>query len=198
MIASEKFFFSVATDLAGVHVLLWEDKNELVRSLLVLHAAMQVRDLQFLLVSGVESDISKLINVIDARRPSLFPTESNASAEMENPFLVLLFQQASLQTIGPWLNGWRNPLSESPGSLLVIRSADFEQFQRNAPDLSSYVGPKILDSSSMISYFSPEILSCLNAELAPSAIEALQKLPGELPTIDGLERWIRYCRISSE
>ena len=198
MIASEKFFFSVVTDLAGVHVLLWEDKNELVRSLLVLLAAMQFSDVQFIVVPGEKSDISTLIKVVDARRPSLLPTEINASAEIKNPFLVLLFQQASSQTIGPWLNGWRNPLSESPGSLLVIRSADFDQFQRNAPDLSSYVGPKVLDSSTMISHFSPEILSCLNAELALSAMVALQKLPGVMPTIGELDQWIRFCRFSSE
>lgn len=197
MFASEKFFFSVATDLAGVHVLLWEDKNELVRALLVIHAATPTKQLDFIAVSGEESDINQLIRVIDARRPSVLPAEIDDSREKENPFLVLLFQQASSQTIGPWLNGWRNPLSESPGSLLVIRSADFEQFQRNAPDLSSYVGPKVLDSSSMISHFSPEILSRLSAALAPSAIEALQRLPGVMPATDELEQWIESCRLSS-
>lgn len=198
MFASEKFFFSVATDRAGVHVLLWEDKNELVHALLVLNAAMQTIEVQFIAVSGEESDVNRLIQVIDARRPSLLPSEIDDSEEGGNPFLILLFQQASSQTIGPWLNGWRNPLSESPGTLLVIRSADFEQFQRNAPDLSSYVGPKVFDSSSMISHFSSEILSSLSAALAPSAMDALQKLPGVMPTVDELEQWIRYCRLSSE
>ncbi len=198
MFASEKFFFSVVTDRAGVHVLLWEDKNELVRALLVLNAVMQTTRIQFIAVSGEESDINHLIQVIDARRPNLLSSENDDPGESENPFLVLLFQQASSQSIGPWLNGWRNPLSESPGSLLVIRSADFGQFQRNAPDLSSYVGPKLLDSSSMISHFSPEILSGLCAVLAPSAIEALQRLPGVLPTPDELEQWIRFCRLSLE
>lgn len=198
MFVSEKFFFSVATDRAGVHVLLWEDKNELVRALLVLEAAMQTTEFQFILVSGVESDVDQLIQVIDTRRPSLLPSEVDDSGERDNPFLVLLFQQASSQTIGPWLNGWRNPLAESPGSLLVIRSADFEQFQRNAPDLSSYVGPKVLDSSTMISEFSPEILCCLKVALTPSTIEALEKLPGTMPNRDELEQWIRYCGLSSE
>lgn len=33
MFPSEKFYFSVATDHAGVHVILWQDKNELVRAI---------------------------------------------------------------------------------------------------------------------------------------------------------------------
>ena len=198
MYVSEKFFFSVVTDRAGVHVLLWEDKNELVRALLVLQAAMQTAELQFILVSGEESDLDELIRIIDTRRPGVLPSELDETGETDATFLVLLFQQASSQTIGPWLNGWRNPLAESPGSLLVIRSADFEQFQRNAPDLSSFVGPKVLDSSSMISDFSPEILRYLKVSLAPSAIEALDKLPGTMPMMDELEQWLRDCRLRLE
>lgn len=196
MFASEKFFFSVLVDRAGVHAILWEDKAELVRALLVLQAAIQAMEISYIAVSGEESVVDGLMNIIGARRPS--PVPSDTSEIGASRFLVLMFQQATFQAIGPWLNGCRKPLSEPPGSLLVVRSADFEQFQRSAPDLSSYIGPKIFDASSMVSDFSPEIMNCLRTELPRSAIEALQGLPGEMPVADELTRWIEYSRANAE
>lgn len=198
MFASEKFFFSVMADRAGIHAILWDDKTELVRALLVLRAVMQAVEFEFLAVSGGQNDLDQLIGIIDARRPNPVQSDADNLAVRENTFVILLLQQASSQTVGPWLNGWRTPLSEPPGSILVIRAADFGQFQRNAPDLSSFIGPKVLDSSSMISHFSTKVVSSLSATLPPAAIDALARLPGEMPTRNQLNDWIQRCADESE
>lgn len=174
--------------------MLWEDKTELVRSLLVLEAAISdlVKTAYCFLSTDLNS-IKHLEGIVDARRPCQFEFGEEVKLQEESPFLVLIFQQASMQTIGPWLNGWRNPLSQPPGSLLVIRSADFEQFLRSTPDLASFIGPKIFDSSSMISDLSPELLENMKVSVQQEALDILRNLPGELPTKSALEQWIRLC-----
>ena len=201
MIGSEKFFFSISFDKRGVHVLLWDDKHDLVRALLVLAATLKDVEINSLIVSERDSDLLSLQKSSDDRRrgisqEELGESENSIQEKGSAPtlaFLVLFFQQASMGTVGAFLNGLRNPLSETPGSLLVIRAADFARFSHAAPDLASFVGPKVLDASSMISDFSPEIVSSLTSSLPDDWGAAINKLPGEPPTQQELDAWLALC-----
>jgi len=57
-----------------------------------------------------------------------------------HPLWELFLQQAVGKEVSLRLNGWRRPLSEPKGTLLVVRTADFDEFQRDAPDLASFIG----------------------------------------------------------
>src|SRR5262249_25441092 len=100
-------------------------------------------------------------------------------------------QQARTELIGPWLNGWRRPLSESPGSLLVIRSADFPAFQRDAPDLTSFVGPRVYDASTMLSLFTPRTAQHLETIMPRELVDILKHLPGKTPSRNELRQWLK-------
>jgi hypothetical protein len=75
--------------------------------------------------------------------------------------------------------------------MLVIRHADFDPFQRSAPDIASFVGPRIYDASTMLSVFSRETYRRLRNRL-PDEIEAiLARLPGTAPSEQDVANWIK-------
>ena len=89
------------------------------------------------------------------------------------------------------MNGWRSALAEPPGALLIIRSADFTDFQRNAPDLASFIGPKIFDTSTMLSIWNARIAEKIRSQIPPEIKKILQKLPGEDSSEEEIVEWIK-------
>ena len=193
MSTAEQLAFSICTERRGIHVLLWDDQNDLVRALLALFAGLDDLQMQALLVSDDERDLLALRELVETYMPisAEEPESERESQSRQSQFWLLFLQQASSNAVGPWLNGWRRPLSEPPGSMLVIRHADFAAFQRDAPDIASFVGPRIYDASTMLSVFSKTTHEGLKAHL-PDKIEAvLSRLPGTLPAERDIADWIK-------
>jgi len=197
MSTAERLAFSINEERRGVHVLLWDEQEDLVRALLILLAALEDDVVVHpLLVSPEQDRIHALKEVVDTR--CLLEEEREAEPpspdSLANRFWVLFVQQASSRIAGPWLNGWRRPLSEPPGTLLVIRHADFESFQRNAPDLASFAGPRLHNASTMLSLVSKDSCARLSASLPPQIEEVLRELPGTLPSRKEIAQWIEAVR----
>ena len=193
MSTAEQLAFSIDVERRGIHALLWSDQNDLVRALLVLFAGLSDLETRALLVSDDEKDLRALRHLVESRsRIAEDESDSGEDSEsLENQFRILFLQQASSTAVGPWLNGWRRPISEPPGAMLVIRHADFDPFQRNAPDIASFVGARIYDASTMLSVFSKKTYERLNTRL-PDEIEAvLGRLPGVSPSEGNLDNWIK-------
>jgi hypothetical protein len=70
-----------------------------------------------------------------------------------------------------------------------VRNADFDEFQRSAPDLASFIGPKIYDASRMMFVCRQETLDKINQSLPEPFQEILRQLPGAMPTHDELRNW---------
>ena len=188
MSTAEELAFSIQTEGHGVHCLLWDDKDDLVRALLILNAAMGNIKVWSFLVSTDES-ISRLKKVIN-ERPAPEEHDSPDVGHGPSPFWILFLQQAVTQRMGPWLNGWRDPLARAPGTLLVVRHADFDAFQRSAPDLASFIGPKIYNASTMLSIWSSTVSNEIRPDLPSDQESILDQLPGPPPLRDDLVKWI--------
>lgn len=196
MMIAEELAFSIEEERHGLHILLWDDQDDLCRALVILLARFgNTGGIKILpiLVSTEEHRINELRNLIERQRAT------REDDPVKNLFRILFIQHASNNKLGPWLNGWRRPLCEPPGALLVIRSADFDSFQRNAPDLVSLAGPKLYDASVMLSVFSENTYKNMKAGL-PSDIETiLKQLPGTLPEEQEIEDWIEaYAPVDKE
>jgi hypothetical protein len=193
MSTADQLAFSIRAEGRGVHVLLWDDQNDLVRALLALFAGITDSPMHALLVSDDENDLLALRQLVESRVP-IAEEETDSRGDSDTPagrFWILFLQQASTGAVGPWLNGWRRPISDPPGAMLVIRHADFDPFQRNAPDIASFVGPRICDASTMLSVFSKPTHKRLESRL-PSEIERiLTRLPGTPPSEQDVANWIR-------
>ncbi len=193
MSTAEQLVFSISTERRSIHVLLWDDKNDLVRALLAFLAGLSELQTHALFISDADEDLAALRLLVESRI-SLGEGESNLDQDPEstaNLFWILFLQQASSNNVGPWLNGWRRPISEPPGSMLVIRHADFDSFQRNAPDIASFVGPRIYDASTMLSIFSKTTYDRLQDHLPNEIEEILHRLPGAAPSKKDLADWIK-------
>lgn len=192
MSTAQQLAFSIRIERRGIHVLLWDDQDDLVRALLALFAGLPDPAVHALLVSDDGDDLRALAQLVETR-VRITGEESDStpdSASWENRFWILFLQQASTSRVGPWLNGWRRPISDPPGSMLVIRHTDFDPFQRSAPDIASFVGPRIYDASTMLSVFSNEIYERLQDRL-PNEIEfILRRLPGTAPSRQDAANWI--------
>lgn len=193
MSTAEQLAFSISTERRGIHALLWDDQNDLARALLGLFAGLDGLQRQALLVSADEKDLLALRELVETRMP-ITAEDSELGRDphaRQSQFWLLFLQQASSSVVGPWLNGWRRPLSDPPGSMLIIRHADFVAFQRDAPDIASFVGARIYDASTMLSVFSKTTYERLKARL-PDEIEAvLSRLPGTLPAERDIADWIK-------
>ena len=192
MLTAEQIDRSISAQRRGVCVLLWEDQNDLVRALLALFAGITDFPTHALLVSDDKSDLRALRQLVESRIP-VAEEESDSRGDSDLPesrFWILFLQQASTSAVGPWLNGWRRPISDPPGAMLVIRRADFGPFQRNAPDIASFVGPSVYDASTMLSVFSQATHQRLQSRL-PREIELiLGRLPGTAPSEQDVANWI--------
>ena len=193
MSTADQLAFSISTERRGIHVLLWDDQDDLARALIGLFAGLADLQTHSLLVSDDEEDLLALRRLVESRVQDV-DDESGLGRDSESrrsQFWILFLQQASSNTAGPWLNGWRRPISEPPGAMLVIRHADFDPFQRNAPDIASFVGSRIFDASTMLSVFSKTTYKRLETRL-PDDIEAiLRRLPGTSPDEHEVANWIK-------
>jgi len=191
MITAENLANAMQLEKRGVYALIWDDKGELVRALIVFLAALRGMKIKPILMSSVE-EAEKKLRLLFETQPPARALERSKEAEVNagrDKFLLLFLQQAAGKSIGPIVNGWRTALADSPGTLLVARSADFTDFQRAAPDLFSFVGPKCADSASMLSIWSHKIAQKMQLKF-PESIEAIIKqLPGEKPSLKELREW---------
>ncbi len=182
---------SVLLEKKGIFVIIWEDKGELIRALIIILSVLRKMLIKPILLSCVDESVDTLKNIFDIQPfHDDIPDEDNSLKTVKDAILILFLQQAASSTIGPWLNGWRSPLAEEPGTLLVIRSADFIDFQRNAPDLSGYVGPKIVDTSKILSIWDKTTDGNLKTSISDDIRVIMDELPGENPSEQEIQKWI--------
>lgn len=190
---AEYFFESILIEGKSVHALTWEDKGDLVRALIVLAALFNgIQTYSLLLTSAelAERELGCLFSIKPIAK-NQYDDFSNQPNLQRDSFLLLFLDQATGSSIGPLLNGWRSALANPPGALLIIRSADFTDFQRNAPDLASFIGPRIFDTSTMLSIWSARIAEKIRAQIPPEIKKILEKLPGEDPSEKEIAEWIK-------
>jgi hypothetical protein len=190
----EQLASSLREEGRGIHALLWTDLGDLYRVLLITHAALGEMPIQPLLISNEATRIKELNDLIQARLRDQVEYDGQQgqaadSFPFPHPLWVLFFQQAVSKQVGPRLNGWRRPLSEPRGTLLVVRFADFIEFQRNAPDLSSFIGPRIYDASRMMMVCSRETLGKLKKDLPEPFESIIRQLPGTPPSAEEIADW---------
>jgi hypothetical protein len=190
----EQLAFSLREEGRGVHVLLWDDLGDLCRVLLVTHAALGDLPIEPLIISGETIRLEELWKLIQMRIADQILHEAPGDKADDpdvspHPLWVLFLQQAASRQAGPRLNGWRRPISDPLGTLLVVRNADFRDFQRAAPDLASFIGPRIYDASRMMMVCSRETLSKLKKVLPEPFESIIHQLPGRVPTAVELADW---------
>ena len=184
---------SILIEGRGVFSLLWEDIDDLARALIVFSAAFRDTPVTAQLVSPGPKDILVLQHLVESR----IDLEEKTGTEGKT-FWILFLHQASSETVGPWLNGWRRPISEAPGTLIVVRHGDYEDFQRFAPDLASFIGPRISSASNMLSLVSRPIREHLRSNLPKNIRNCLERLPGDLPPKEQIEKWITESIVDDE
>jgi hypothetical protein len=193
---------SIRIEGHGIFVLLWDAKEDLLRALLVLNATLHDVPKRSLLLTPGNGTVHALRELIETRviirAQSTGDDDQSEQYPTASDLWLLYLQQASSATVGPWLNGWRGPLRQSPGAILVIRHADFEPFQRSAPDLASFVGPRIYNASTMLSVVSKPTFDRLDPSLPKADLDILSKLPGTAPEANELRRWIAACSPSND
>ena len=193
MITAEYLANSILLDQRGIHVVIWDDKGEIVRVLLILLSAIDKIQIKPILLSSVDKSEKQLRELFEIQPVKNDTDDGNMEELLESSreeLLLLFIQQATMSTIGPLLNGWRSSIAAPPGSLLVVRNADLMDFLRVAPDLSSFIGPKIIDSSTILSIWSNKIGRNINTKLPLSFVEILNELPGEQPTNEEIKDWM--------
>jgi hypothetical protein len=183
---------SVRIEGQGVFVLLWDAKEDLVRALIVVNAALHDVPKRSLLLTPGNVVVRALRRLIETR--VVIPGETTggdtqAQAYSGQELWCLFLQQASSERVGPWLNGWRGLLRQPRGTILIIRHADFEAFQRSAPDLASFVGPRIYNASTMLSMVSQATLERIEPRITGPDADILLELPGTMPDENELRRW---------
>lgn len=190
ILSAERLAESILEDEQGIHLLLWSDKEELIRALLVLSARLKAANLAFrsILLEG-DSD------AVQAALRAVYPVRFNEGESTEtgpSRFLPVFFiQQGASAVAGPALNSMRAPLSEPPGSLIVVRHADHPGLLASAPDMYSLVGVNHASCEIFLSLWrldSDAIPRSLDEETA----RATARLPGSSPGADEIDHWIRF------
>jgi hypothetical protein len=196
MATAERMAESIQLEGQGISALLWDAKEDLVRTLLVLNAALHDVPKRSLLLTPGDATVCALRQAIETR-VLIAPEDREADGESDRhaaqELWLFYLQQASSEVVGPWLNGWRVSLCLSPGTVCVIRHADFQPFQRHAPDLASFIGPRIYNASTMLSLVSPRAFERLRPTLPEADAEIVAALPGAAPPEDELRGWIAAC-----
>jgi hypothetical protein len=200
MATAEQLATSISLEEHGVFALLWDAKEDLVRALLVLNAALSnVPKRALLLAPGLQSTAA-LRELIETRVAIPEPEDESvecASALPPNELWLMFLQQASYEAVGPLLNGWRRAFRQGPGTLLIARYVDFEPFQRAAPDLASFIGPRIYNASNLLSLFSDSTRKHLSVLLPADWIRILMALPGTMPSEESIRDWIAGSSIAA-
>jgi hypothetical protein len=194
----ERLTFSLREEGRGVHALLWDDLGDLYRVLLVVHASLGDLAIRPFLVSGEATRLKELKDMIEGELASRIEQErpevtDDDSGPPAHALWAMFLQQAVGEHVGLRLNGWRRPLSEPMGTLLVVRNADFDAFQRSSPDLASFIGPRIYDASRLLMLCSRETLRNLEKSLPDPFEGILRHLPGTLPSAGELADWSPLC-----
>jgi hypothetical protein len=168
----------------GIQVLLWENKTDLVRALLVLKAALP----------DFPDEPTMLPTSLSALQ--MFSVGLSEAHESGSPDKrrILLVPQASIEAVGAWLNGWRHQLAMPPGCILAIRRADFVTLCRRAPDLMSFAQSDIHEATGLLPVIDEPTLNRMSDRLPDGWYKPLDRLPGNMPLpIDG-EEWISRLR----
>jgi len=196
MATAEKLAQSIRIERQGVFALLWDAKDDLVQTLLVLNAVLGDLPKRALLLAPGSQSVLALRELIETRVIISEKDGDVNATPMPVPASELWFvflQQASYEAVGPLLNGWRSSLREPCGTLLIMRHADFEPFQRWAPDLSSFVGPRIFNASNLLSLFSNNTRKKMKTQLPEEWSRILAELPGTMPADENIRAWIAAC-----
>ena len=196
MASPERLIFSICEEPRSVHVLTWDDKDDLVRALLILVAALADRGIIAVKASASTEDLGAMRKLIHSRTASS-ATDEDAVADpvMEDAaradkLWMLFVQHGTAPEVGAWLNGYRIPLTRGGGTLLVVREAELLRLERGAPDLASFVGPRIYSASSMLFSVGPRLHSQLSPTLPDEILRVLQELPGPMPDPASLKEWV--------
>lgn len=190
MNTAELFAKSIIIEKKGVFLLEWSEKPDLIRALLVL---ISIIGEDLINPTLLESEITAkkyLKDLFQIRQVSNSMFDDNYLVPPRKEILFLFLQQAASTTVGPILNGWRSALSSMPGSILFVRNPDVMSLQRSAPDLSSFIGPKMADATTFLSIWSQETQIKLNNKIPKNIWQILEKLPGVLPQDGELASWI--------
>jgi hypothetical protein len=170
-----------ASQQSGIQLLLWEEKLDLVRSLLVLQSTMTDLPESPTLLPTKQSEI-QLLSILLCETPE---------SETRDRRRVLILPQASTESIGPWLNGWRGQLAQPPGTILVVRSGDFHSLTLRAPDLMSFALSGIHDTTGLLPLaghgLTEHFVTCLPRHWQ----DAVDQLPGSRPTDEEIDDWIQ-------
>ena len=187
----EQLLFSIREEPATIHALLWDDQDDLVRAIVVLSAALEDRGTEPLIVSAAVEELENLRALVSTR-PAADAVVQDFRDTLERSRLWLVFlRHGAAEAASPWLNGYRRPLAQDGGSLLIIRISDFGTLQRCAPDLTSFVGPRIYNASSMLFEVSREVYAKLTLKMSSKLSSILKELPGEMPSEQSLQDWMR-------
>ena len=193
MAIAEQLAFSLTEERRGIHVLLWDDMTALFQMLLVTRAALGDLPVEPFLISEQEARFDLLKKTILSRISDQLDHEWESETDFPplapHPLWLLFIQQAASRHVGSRLNGWRSLLAEPFGTLIVVRNADFDEFQRSAPDLASFIGPRIYDASRTLMVCSSQTRGRLEKTLPEQFMEILRELPGALPSHQELRDW---------
>ena len=192
MSTAEYFANAVMLEGKGVHVITWEEKEDLVHTLLVFIAVFEGVNIKPILLKSTIRAEKDLRSIFEIRPISQIEYDSAQGeiAPTREEVLLMFLDQAVSSSIGPLLNGWRSALAERPGTVVVVRSADFINFQRYAPDLASFIGPKIFDASTMLFLWRSETAKKIKSQLPDHISSVIDKLPGEYPSQKQIKEWI--------
>src|SRR5262249_32591060 len=129
------------------------------------------------------------IKLFDISEDSNGPTQSETRSRR-----VILVPQASTNAVSSWMNGWRRQLAVPPGTLIVIRRADYHLLFRRAPDLMSFAQSEVHEATELMPMLQNDVVSRVSANLTSAWIKALGELPGEMPKSGAIEAWIEKLR----
>jgi hypothetical protein len=194
MATAEQMAKSICIEEQGVFALLWDAKEDLVRALLILNAALGNVPTRALLLAPGSQGVGSLRNLIETRviiSETGDETDTKVAPVPVRELWLMFLQQASYTEVGPRLNGWRSSLRQSYGTILIIRHADFEPFQRSAPDLASFIGPRIFNASNLLSLFSNNTRKKLKTKMPEEWTRILDELPGIMPPDETISEWIK-------
>jgi hypothetical protein len=197
MNTAELYAKNIIIEHKGIYLLEWSEKPDLVRALIVLIPIIGEEIINpTLLDSGIAAK-KYLKDLFQIKQGSDNILDDDALGPDRKEMLFLFLQQAASSTVGPILNGWRSALAGAPGTILFVRSPDVSALQRSAPDLSSFIGPKMADTSNFLSIWSHETQIKLSDKLPKSIWQILEKLPGSMPQNQELATWIAENKLES-
>ena len=184
MESAERLARAFALKQHGLQVLLWENKTDLVRALLVLKAALP---------DFPDSPILLPSDQVDLQRLGIDLYEQAEDTEPRVRRFILI-PQASTESVGAWLNGWRQRLSEPPGTVLVIRRADYAGLCRRAPDLTSFAHSDVHEATGLLPLIDRDTSERLPIQLPHPWHEPLRFLPGEMPVQSDIDVWTKQLQ----